>query len=183
MKYFNLLFLMLLISCQPKEDKPELDYVNIEMFPALGGPPSNIRVDLKNNIITFSNLQHIGTYSENCEEVMNKIQRPVEFLHINLNEEEIKIITSEFNNAFFESIMKSNQELLDNPELYDGIRNDGVIFEVDFVKNDNVFSTDNYLILEKVDNNKILEILKIIKKHTTLKTNKDYIQNISFFLE
>src|SRR5690606_38006961 len=96
---------------------------------------------------------------------------------------DLKIITSEFNNVFFESIMKSNQKLLDNPELYDGIRNDGVIFELDFVKNDNVFSTDNYLILEKVDNNKILKILKIIKQHTTLKTNKDYIENISFYLE
>lgn|SRR5690606_6897650 len=183
MKYFLLIFSMVLLGCTKKETKPELDYVNIEMFPALGGPPSNISVDLKNNLITFSNLQHVGTYNENCEEIMNKIERPVEFLYINLNEEEIKIITSEFNNVFFESIMKSNQELLDNPELYDGIRNDGVIFELDFVKNDNVFSTDNYLILEKVDNNKILKILKIIKQHTTLKTNKDYIENISFYLE
>ena len=79
--------------------------------------------------------------------------------------------------------MKSNLELLDKPQLYDNIRNDGVDFEIDFVKDNKVFSTNDYLILEKIDNVRILEILKIIKKHTTLKTNKDYIDNISFYLE
>lgn len=54
MKFFSLiLFLLLLIGCEPKEDKPELDFVNIEMFPALGGSPSNIRVDLKNKLLIF----------------------------------------------------------------------------------------------------------------------------------
>jgi len=183
MKLLIFVLLLLIISCQPKQDEHDLDYVNIEMFPALGGPPSNIRVDLLNKIITFSNLQHIGTYDENCEEVMNKVQRPVEFVYINLSEEEFKIITSEFNNAFLESVMKSNLELLDKPQLYDNIRNDGVDFEIDFVKDNKVFSTNDYLILEKIDNVRILEILKIIKKHTTLKTNKDYIDNISFYLE
>lgn len=183
MKYIALLFLLILSACQNKDKEPELDYVNIEMFPALGGLPSNISVDLKNNLVTFSNLQHICTYNENCEEEMNKITRPVEVVYITLNEEEMKVVISNFNNSFLESVMKSNQELLDNPELYDNIINDGVDFEIDFVKNNKIFSTDNYLILEKEAKYRILEILQIIRKHTTLKTNKDYIDNISFYLE
>src|SRR5690606_15346686 len=126
MKYFYLLSIICILGCSPKEKQPELDYVNIEMFPSLGGPPSNITVDLKNNIITFSNLQHIGTYNENCEEVMNKIQRPVEFVYIKLDEEEMEIVNSNFNNDFYNSVNKTNQELLDNPELYESIRFDGV---------------------------------------------------------
>lgn len=183
MKLFYLLIIVCVLGCQPKEDKPELDFVNIEMFPALGGPPSNIQADLKNKLLIFSNLQHIGTYNENCEEEMNKITRPVEFVYINLNEEEIRIINSNFNNVFFKSVIKSNQELLDNPDLYENIRFDGVSFEIDFVKENKIFSTDDYLILEKEDNNRILQILKIIQKHSTLKINKDYIENVSFYLE
>lgn len=182
MKYLSLLLLLILSACQSKKDEPDLDYVNIEMFPALGGPPSNISVDLKNNLITFSNLQHIGSYDENCVEVMNKIQRPVEFIYINMNEEEVKIINSNFNNTFLESVMKSNKELLDDPKLYDNIINDGVDFEIDFVKNNKVFSTDNYLTLEREAEVKIYEVLKIIKKHTESIENKKYIDNISFFL-
>jgi len=45
MKFLSLIFLILLIGCEPKEDKPELDYVKMEMFPSLGGPPSNISID------------------------------------------------------------------------------------------------------------------------------------------
>ncbi|WLD23012.1 hypothetical protein NU10_09825 [Flavobacterium dauae] len=183
MRYFYLLIIVCALGCQPKEDKPELDFVNIEMFPALGGPPSNIRVDLKNKLLIFSNLQHIGTYNENCEEEMNKITRPVEFVYINLNEEELKIVNTNLNNDFLKSVMKSNQDLIDNPKLYDDIRYDGVVFEIDFVKENKVFSTDEYLILEREDNIKILQILRIIQKHSTLKINKDYIENVSFYLE
>ena len=183
MKFFRILFLILLMGCQPKENKPELDFVNIEMFPALGGPPSNIRVDLKNKLLIFSNLQHISTYNENCEEEINKITQPVEFVYINLNEEEIKIVNSNLNNVFFESVVKSNQELLDNPNLYDKMRFDGVRFEIDFVQENKIFSTDDYLILEKEDNIKILEILKIVRNHTTQPINKEYIKNLSFYLE
>lgn len=114
---------------------------------------------------------------------MNKITRPVEFVYINLNEEEIKIVNSNLNNVFFESVVKSNQELLDNPNLYDKRRFDGVRFEIDFVKENKIFSTDDYLILEKEDNIKILEILKIVRKHTTQPINKEYIKNLSFYLE
>jgi len=62
MKYAYFLLLFTLFACQPKEENPEIDYVNIEMFPYLGGPPSTISIDLKNKLITFANLQQIGTF-------------------------------------------------------------------------------------------------------------------------
>lgn len=183
MKYLSLFFLFFLISCQTKEEKSELDYVKIEMFPYLGGPPSTITVDLKNNLITFANLQQIGTYNENCEEEMNKIGREVEFVYITLNEEEIKIINEALNDDFLDSVMKSNKELLDNPNLYDGILYDGVVFELDIVKENKVHSTDDYLILEEDSETKIAAILKIINKHVKLKINKSYIEHILFFVD
>jgi len=183
MKYAYFLLLFTLFACQPKEENPEIDYVNIEMFPYLGGPPSTISIDLKNKLITFANLQQIGTYNENCEEEMNKIGQEVEFVYITLNEEEVKTVYDNFNDVFLKSVMKSNQDLLDNPKLYDDSRYDGVVFEIDFVKENKVFSTDDYLILEREDNNRIRKILQIIQKHTTLEINKNYIENVSFYLE
>ena len=37
MKFLSLIFLMLFFGCQPKEDKPELDFVKIEIYPYLAG--------------------------------------------------------------------------------------------------------------------------------------------------
>jgi len=173
----------MLFGCSKKVAKPELDYVNIEMFPYLGGPPSTISVDLKNNIITFANLQQISTHNDNCEEEMNKIGREVEFVYINLNEEEIKIVNEALNDDFLNYVMKSNQELLDDPKLYEGIRYDGVVFELDIVKENIVYSTNDYLILEEETETKIAAILKIINKHVKLKINKKYIEHILFFVD
>ena len=90
MKFFSLLFLMLLIGCKPKEDKPELDFVNIEILPLLGGPPSNLKIDLSKRVMIFSNLQHMGSIDENCNDYYEKIELPTEFIYIDLSNEEMK---------------------------------------------------------------------------------------------
>lgn len=182
MKYLSLLLLLILSACQPKEEKPELDYVRIEMFPFLGGPPSNINIDLKNNLITFSNLQQLSLLNEDCEQEFSKIQKFVEFVYIDLNDKEINTLKSVLDTNFYNSITHSNQELINNPKLYDGIRFDGICFEIDIVKDGQVFSTTDYLILEREVAVKIYEVLKIIKKHTNSIENKEYIDNLSFFL-
>jgi len=86
-------------------------------------------------------------------------------------------------NNFSNSIKQTNQDLLNNPDKYQGIRFDGIMYEVDIIKENQIFSTDNYLILERNDLDRIGEILKIIKKHTKSKNNLEYIDNISFHLE
>lgn len=185
MKFFSLIFLMLLIGCEPKETKPELDFVKIDMDPYLGKCPVNIYIDFKNRTLVFSELQYMAVFEKECDTAYTyeSTEKSVDFLRINLNDEEYHLLKSEFNNNFLESIKKNNQSLLDNPKKYDGIRFDGIVFELDIVKDNQVFSTDNYLILEKEDHFKILEVLKVVKKHTKSKDNKEYINYLSFYLE
>ena len=185
MKFLSLIFLTLLISCQPKEDKPELDFVKIDMDPYLGKCPINIYIDFKNRTLVFGELQYMAVFEKECDTVYTyqSTGRSVDFLRINLNDEEYHLLKSEFNNNFLESIKKNNQSLLDNPKKYEGIRFDGIVFELDIIKDDKAFSTDNYLILEKEDHFKILEVLKVVKKHTKSTNNKEYIDYLSFYLE
>jgi len=185
MKYFLLFISILLFGCQPKEDKPELDFVKIEIFPYLGGDPSNVYIDLKNKLLTFSSLQLLCVFEKECDESYEyqESEKPLDFVYINLNDGEMNILKSNFNNNFLNSIRENNQSLIDDPEKYEGIIFDGIIFEIDIVKENEIFSTDNYLILERKDEVKIYEVLKIIKKHTDSEFNKKYIDNISFYLE
>jgi len=124
----------------------------------------------------------IGTYNENCEEDYSNINTIKEFVYINLNEDEMNNLKSILNGRFLESIKKNNKSLLDNPKQYDGMIFDGITFELDIVKGNQVFSTDQYLILEREDEVKIYEILKIIKKHSNSEWNKKYFDNLSFYL-
>lgn len=184
MKFFSLLFLILLIGCEPKEDKLELDFVKIEIYPYLAGYPSEIHIDLKNKLIRFSSLQYLSVYEKECDEHFEyeKIEE-LDFVHIDLNDEEINTLKFHLNNNFLNSIKQTNQDLLNNPDKYKGIRFDGIMYEIDVIKENQIFSTDNYLILERSDLDKLGEIFKIIKKHTTSKKNLEYIENISFHLE
>jgi len=86
MKFLSLLFLILLIGCKPKEDKPELDFVKIEIYPYLAGYPSEIYIDLKNKLIRFSSLQYLSVYEKDCDEHFEyeKIEE-LDFVHIDLS--------------------------------------------------------------------------------------------------
>lgn len=183
MKFLSLIFLMLFFGCQPKEDKPELDFVKIEIYPYLAGYPSEIHIDLKNKLIRFSSLQYLSVFEKECDEHFQyeKIEE-LDFVHIDLNDKEINTLKFHLDNNFLNSIKQTNQDLLNNPDKYQGILFDGIIYEIDIIKENQIFSTDNYLILEKNDIDRISEVLKIIKKHTKSKKNKDYLEDISRYL-
>lgn len=174
---------MLLIGCEPKETKPELDFVKIEIYPYLAGYPSEIYIDLKNKLIRFSSLQYLSVFEKECDEHFEyeKIEE-LDFVHIDLNDEEMNTLKFHLNNTFLNSIKQTNQGLLNDPDKYQGIKFDGIMYEIDIIKENQIFSTDNYLILEKNDIDKISEALNIIIKHTKSKKNKEYLERISRYL-
>jgi len=152
--------------------------MKIDIFPTFTSP-STINIDLKNKIITFSHVPHSNFINENCEEEFKLIKRTTEFTHIELKDEEINIINSSFNQKFLDSIISNNKKSITNPVDYFGIINDGISVKFDIVQNINVFSSDNYLIL---NNNELLildKLFKIIRKHTKSEGNKKYLEYIS----
>src|SRR5690606_801159 len=175
MKYTVLILLMILSACQNNDKEPELDFIKVEIYPYLGGYPSEIYIDLKNKSVRFSSLQYLSVYEKECDEHFKyeKIEE-LDFIHIDLSDQEMNTLKFNLDNNFLNSIKQTNQDLLNNPDKYQGIRFDGVIYEVDIIKENQIFSTDNYLILEKNDVDRISEVLKIIKKHTKSKKNKEY---------
>lgn len=179
MKFLSLIFLILLIGCEPKEDKPELDFVNIEIFPLLGGPPSNLKIDLSKRVMIFSNLQHMGSIDENCNDYYEKIELPIEFIYIDLSKEEMKSLKSVLNKDFLNEVKKANQSAV--KKEFKGIF-DGILFEFDILSNDTIFSSDDLLILRADEETKIYNLLKILNKHTKSEWNKKYIDNLSFYL-
>lgn len=179
MKILNLLLLFFLFSCQSKQQtKPELDYVKMEIFPG-ALPPSTINLDLKNKLIVFNNHKYLNFINENGEADFDLIKRDVEFLYLELIDEEIDIINSSFNQKFLDSIISNNNKSITNPDDYFGIINDGISVKFDIVQNINVFSSDNYLILN--DNELLIldKLFKIIRKHTKSEENKKHLEYIS----
>lgn len=183
MRYLYFLFFISLFGCSEKELKPELDYVRIEIYPYFEYP-SEIQIDLKNKFIRFSSLQHLTVYEKQCDSIFEyeKIES-LDFINIDLSEDEFNSLNFIFNLDFKNSINQTNQDLLENPNKYEGDRIDGIIYEVDIINQNQIFSTDNYLLLEKNDKDKIRKVLNIIKKYTQSEKNDKYIERISFHLE
>ena len=177
MKFFSLIFLILLIGCEPKEDKPELDFVKMEIFPG-SLPPSTINLDLKNKLLVFNNHTYMNFINENGEADFDIIKRDVEFLYIELNDDETSKIKSSINQIFLDSIIKNNKESIENSDKYFGIINDGISVKIDIVHNKKVFSSDNYLILNHSELLKINEVFKIIKDHAKSNENKKYLESL-----
>src|SRR5690606_3325869 len=105
-------------------------------------------------------------------------KRKVEFLYIELNEEEISKINYLIDQRFLNSIIRNNEESLTSPDEYFGIINDGISVKFNIVKNKDTFSSDNYLILDHEELLKISEVLKIIQKHSKLEENKKYLESL-----
>ena len=128
-------------------------------------------------------MQYLSVFEKECDEHFQyeKIEE-LDFVHIDLNDKEINTLKFHLDNNFLNSIKQTNQDLLNNPDKYQGILFDGIIYEIDIIKENQIFSTDNYLIVEKNDIDRISEVLKIIKKHTKSKKNKDYLEDISRYL-
>lgn len=180
MKFFLLIFLPFLFGCSSKEEKNGLDYIKIDIYPLLGGPPSTVDIDFHNKTLIFSNLQQITTYNENCKKVYEKIERYVELTYIKLSNEELIEINKLLNKNFLESIKENNRQKDKNDSSNDIY--DGILFEFDVIENNNLFSTDHLLILDQSDEIKIYGVLKIVKKHVKSDFNKKYIENISFYI-
>lgn len=177
MKYLSLLLLLILSACQSKEDEPDLDYIKMEISPSFL-PPSTINLDLENKLLIFNNHSYLNFINENGEADFELIKRKVEFLYIKLNDEEISKINYLIDQNFLDSIIRNNKESITNPDEYFGIINDGISVKFDVVQNKNIFSSDNYLILDHEELLKVSEVLKIIKKHSKLEENKKYLESL-----
>ena len=149
------------------------------MFPAFYYP-FEIQIDIKNIFIRFSSLQYLTVYEKQCDTLFeyDKIES-LDFINIDLTEDEIKSLNSSFNNDFLNSIKLSNQNYTTNLDKNHIDKFDGILYEIDIIKKQQIFSTDNYLNLEKNELDKIAKVINIIKKHTKSEKNKEYIEYIS----
>lgn len=179
MRYLYFIIFIFLFGCSKQEPKPELDYVRIEIYPAFYYP-SEIQIDLKNKFIKFSSLQYLTVYENQCDTLFeyDKIES-LDFINIDLTEDEIKTLNSSFNNDFLNSIKLTNQNYTTNLDKNHIEKFDGILFEIDIIKQKQIFSTDNYLSLEKNELDKIAKVINIIKENTKSEKNKEYIEYIS----
>ena len=174
MKYFLLLFSMILFGCKKKENKPELDYVKIDIYPMQYHIPSSITIDFKSRIVTFSDLAQLQIIPEDCGFISDKLEPNVEFNLLHMNEDEFNELRTIINMNFLNSIKQLNYS-----EFYD----EGTMFRVSISKNNKIYATEKFLNFEQIsDKRKIFEVLKIIKKHTNSEFNKKYIEDISRYL-
>jgi|SRR5690606_649520 len=174
MKFFYLFIIFGVLSCQPKENKPELDYVKIDIYPMQYHIPSSITIDFKSRIVTFSDLSQLQIIPEDCGFISDKLEPNVEFNLLHLNEEEFNELKKIINMNFLNSVRQLNYS-----EFYD----EGTMFRISISNNDKIYATGKFLKFEQsLDKRKIFEVLKIIKKHTNSEFNKKYINDISRYL-
>lgn len=184
MKFFSLLFLLLLISCESKEDKPELDYINISLLPTLL-MPSDITINFDSRTVTFTHKSECFSLKNNCDENMiidyEKI-RGNEFVFFKLNEKEFLKVSSIINSSFVNSVQENNQKMLSQGDNHYASE-DGFYFEFNIVENNSIISTDNRLTISREDEIKINLLLKIISKYSKETQTKSYIDKLSFYLK
>lgn len=183
MKFLSLLFLILLIGCEPRENKPELDFVNISLFPALL-MPSDITINFESRTVTFTHTSECLSLKNNCDENMiidyGKM-RGNEFIFFKMNEEEFLKVSTIINSSFANSVKENNQKMLSQGDIYYASE-DGFYFEFNIVENNFIISTDNRLTISREDEIKINSLLKIISNHSKETQTKSYIDKLSFYL-
>lgn len=180
MRYLYFIIFIFLIGCSKQEPKPELDYVRIEMFPSMQFPPATLEIDLIKKTLIFSGLQQVNSIDAECNDYYEKTEKSLDFVFIDLNEEEINKIETVLNNKFFNNVKQLNKLAIKNETIE---QFDGIYFEFDFLKNNQTYSTEDLIILNESEANKVFEILKILKEHQKSEINKKYIERISFHLE
>jgi len=169
----------MLLSCNSKEKESKVEFVNINIYPSLGGLPSAIEIDLKHKTLVFNHLQQITTYNENCKKAYEKTEKDIDFVYVNLSNGDVSKIIELLDDDFWLSIEKINQKKDNNfPDIYDGI-----YFSFNIVKEKQSFSTHDLLILPETDETKIYNILQIINEHSNSEVNKEYIKHISSYLQ
>ncbi|WP_177763494.1 hypothetical protein [Flavobacterium sp. I3-2] len=180
MRYLYFLIFITLFGCSKKEVKPDLDYVRIEMFPAMQFSPATLEIDLIKKTFIFSGLQQISSIDAECNDYYEKTEKPLDFVYIDLNEEEINKIETVLNNKFFNDVKQINELVIKNKTIE---QFDGIYFEFDILKNNQTYSTEDLLILNESEEKKVFELLKILKEHQNSEVNNKYIEKISFYLE
>jgi len=180
MKFFSLIFLMLLIGCEPKDDKPELDFVKIDILPILHHIPSSITIDFKSKSISFSDLTQMSIIPEDCACAFEILKPSVDFEYIKLNENEFKDIKVLLGKNFVSDIKKFNADYTTDKKSSSYLYGEGKRYRINFATDSTKFATDDFLILDGHNERKIYEVLKIIKKHTNSTNNKKYIKYLSF---
>lgn len=183
MKFLSLLFLILLIGCEPKEDKPELDFVKIDILCGQHHIPSSITIDFKSKVISLSDLTQMSIISEDCSYIFEIIKPSVDFEYIQLNETEFNDIKILFGKIFISDIEKFNTNYIEEKNSSNYLYGEGKRYRINFAKDSIKFATDDFLILDGHNELKIYEILKIIKKHTKSTNNIKYIEYFSFEYE
>lgn len=187
MKFLNLVFLLLLISCQHKQEEPELDFVKMDIFSVQTGNALSIIIDFHNNSLVFDNYGQIPNYPVEGDPVNFTIfnsELPLDFEYIQLDIEDIDILKKSINTNFLLSIIENNN-LYSKTHRNDFIRFEGLMYQFKIVPhNKEIFSTKNYIILSnKNSDESILKVLNVIKKKSTSDKNKKYINFIIYYLE
>lgn len=183
MKFLSLIFLILFIGCEPKEDKPELDFVKIDILPILHHIPSSITIDFKSKSISFSDLTQMSIIPEDCACAFEILKPSVNFEYIKLNENEFKDIKVLLGKNFVSDIKKFNTAYTTDKNSSSYLYGEGKRFRINYAKDSTTFATDDFLILDSPNERKIYEVLKIIKKRTKSTNNKKYIEYFSFGYE
>jgi len=184
MKHFCLFISLLLLGCNSKEEQPELDYVNISLFPSLL-MPSDITVNFASRTVIFNHRSECFSLKNNCDEdiIINyEKMRGNEFVFFKMNKEEFLQVSTLFNSSFANSVKKNNQKMISQGDSYYASE-DGFYFEFNIVENNFIFSTNNLLALSREDEIKINSLLKIISNHSKETQTKSYIDKLSFYLK
>ena len=187
MKFFSLIFLILLIGCEPKEEKPELDFVKMDIFSVQTGKALSIIIDFERNILVFDNYGQMPNYPIEGEAIDFNIfnsELPLDFENIQLQLEDINMLKKSINSDFLLSIIDNNN-LYKKTHQDNFIRFEGLMYQLKIVPNGKKnFSTKNYIILSnKNSDQSILNVLNIIQKNSKSDKNKQYINFISHYLE
>lgn len=180
MKFLNLIFLLLLLSCQPNQEESELDYVKIDIYPIMHGVSSSLSIDLTNKIMTFDNYSQLPHYPEEGDSISIKKEFPLNFELIKLNENEYNDIKVLFGKYFYTDIKKTNTSYIKEKNTETYLYFEGTRYRINIAKDSTTFTTEDFLIIDGHTERKIYEVLKIIKKHTKSTNNKKYIEYLSF---
>ena len=174
MKLFFLLISILFLGCNAHKEEPELDYVKIDMMPSLNIVSASITIDFKSKTVTFSDIDRIGVFSEDCLEEFNNVG--VEFCFIRLNQEEFDDLSNTFNLSFLKSLEQNNKSQI---ETFD----ESTLYRINIVSSKKIFSTQDFLTIEQSDEVKIEKALKLIRKYSTADFNKKYIDRQLYLTE
>ena len=134
MKLFVFVLLLLIISCQPKQEEPELDYVKIDIFPGQIHIPSSITIDFKSKTLSFTDLTQMVTIPEDCACAFEKLEPSVDFEYIKLNEYEFNDVKVLCGKNFTIDIKKFKDDYIKSKNSSDYLYGEGTRYRINIAK-------------------------------------------------